>query len=339
VSTKLKIAARVYQWWQLLSSMKLTFLLLLALLASILVAYNKGWSYVLLLAIPLLLLALNLIAAITVNKKFQTNLPLLLFHLTLLATVILVALSRLTYLDGRVELNEGEAFSGQLDAQTQGIFHQFNIPADAFINLAVQFNFTPNVAITGKRSRVLVADSQGGHEVVVGEHKPLVINNYRLYTTGNIGYSAQFSWQPLATTQSVSQVTSGLVNFPSFLENQFSQAIEWQIPDTDIQVWVMLQPEEALWTESKPMRLIPPENHHVVVRIDGHRQELRVGQQLDLAQGTLSYQGLRVWMGYKVHYDPYKAYLLMTSILTALCLLWFFWQKFTRKSWLAAIPS
>tara|TARA_R110001583_G_scaffold134394_1_gene286082 strand:- start:11696 stop:12661 length:966 start_codon:yes stop_codon:yes gene_type:complete len=316
------------------ASLKLTFILLVVLLLTILWAYNGDYSYVILLTLPLALLTLNLFAAIVTNKTFQKNLPLLLFHLTLLATVILVALSRLTYLDGRVELNEGEAFSGKLDEKTQGIFHHFNVPENGFMNLAVEFNFTPQVAITAKRSRVVVADEQGGYEVVVGEHKPLVLNNYRFYTTSNIGYAAHFTWQALSSNATSIEETSGVVNFPAFLEHTFSQTTEWQLPGSDITLWVMLQTAEDILAESKPMQLTPPENHHLVIRAGEQRHELNVGQQLQLAEGLLTYHGLRAWMGFKVHYDPYKAYLLMTSILTVVFLAWFFWQKFSRQSWL-----
>jgi len=82
------------------------------------------------------------------------------------------------------------------------------------------------------------------------------------------------------------------------------------------------------------IQLTPMDNHYLVVRNGEHREQLRAGQQLIFAEGVLTYHGLRTWMGYKVHYDPFKAYLLACSILTVLCLAWFFGQKFSRHSWL-----
>jgi cytochrome c biogenesis protein len=324
-----------------LSSLKLTFVLLVLLLVVILIAYNFALSYVVLLALPLSFLSLNLVAAIITNKTFQKSFPLLLFHLTLLATVILVSLSQLTFLEGHVEVIEGEEFSGQLDEQKQGVFHQYNLPQYAFTNLAVQFDFTPNVSVTAKRSRVQVNDPAGSYEMVIGEHKPLIINNYRFYTTGNSGYSALFSWQAHRLeenngVQRKAEKITGAINFPAFLEHNFNQTNEWLIPNTDITLWIMLQPEEDILKEEIPMQLTPPENHQMIVRVGQQRRTLQVGQKLNLPEGELTYHGLRVWMGYKIHYDPYKAYMLMTSILTVLFLAWFFWRKFNNKSWLSS---
>ncbi|OUS27927.1 hypothetical protein A9Q98_08595 [Thalassotalea sp. 42_200_T64] len=320
-----------------IASVKLTFVLLLMLLFTIIVAYNGEFSWVTWLALPLVLLLLNLVAAIFSNKAFRSNLPLLLFHLTLLLTVLLVALSRLTYLDAHVELFEGEVFDGKLAGQKNGLLHQYSLKAGDFTNIAVQLEFTPMVAITAIRSRVLVATNAGPHEVVIGEHKPLVINNYRFYVSRNVGYSAVFSWQALQENSPNLPTETGTIHFPPFLTNQFNQSNSWQVPNSDIELWFMLQPEEDLLAERKSIQLAPPQNHYMVVRNGEDRQELRVGHQLHLPQGILTYHGLRTWMGYKVHYDPFKAYLLATSLLTVLCLAWFFWQKFNQRSWLTPV--
>lgn len=321
-----------------MASLKLTFFLLLFLLVSVLVTYNGELSYVMFLLVPFCLLTINLVAAILTHKAFQTNLPLLLFHLTLLATVILVALSRLTYLDGRISLNEGEAFTGQLDSQKSGIFHRYTLNADDFVNLAIELDFTPYVAVTAVRSRVLVQNDTPAFEFVIGEHKPLVINNYRFYVTRNIGYSALFSWQAHSDDNKSMPVATGTINFPPFLTNQLNQTNTWKIPNTDKTLWFMFQPSEDVLAQQQPMQLTPPKDHHLVVRAGEKRQQLYVDGQLTFPEGVLTYHGLRTWMGFKVHYDPFKAYLLMTSILTVLCLSWFFWQKFTKRSWLATLP-
>jgi len=305
------------------------------LLVVIVIIHNAELSYVTFLSVPLFLLCANLVAAIVSNKAFQQNLPLLYFHLTLLATVILIALSQLTFLEGWVELNEGETFTGKLDGQKQGLFHQFNLKQGDFTNLAVQLEFTPFVAITAIRSRVLTMINNTEQEFVVGEHKPLIINNYRFYVTRNVGYSAEFSWQAFNVDGSNTTQETGTLNFPPFLSNEFSQTNQWQPSNSKAELWFLLQPESDILAEKAPTQLTLPQNHHLVIRTGEQRHIVRAGQQLKLADGALTYHGLRTWMGYKVHYDPYKAYLLACSILTVLCLAWFYWQKFTRKSWLA----
>jgi len=318
-----------------LASLKLTFFLLILLLVVIVITHNAELSYVTFLSLPLFLLCANLVAAIISNKAFQQNLPLLYFHLTLLATVVLIALSQLTFLEGWVELNEGETFTGKLDGQTQGIFHQFNLQQGDFTNLAVQLEFTPLVAITAIRSRVLTSINEQEQEIVIGEQKPLLIRNYRFYVTRNVGYSAEFTWQAFNTEGKHAAPETGTLNFPPFLSNEFGQTNQWQPANSQAELWFLLQPESDILAERKPTQLTLPQNHHLVIRHGEQRHIVRAGQQLKLADGALTYHGLRTWMGYKVHYDPYKSYLLACSILTVLCLAWFYWQKFTRKSWLA----
>ena len=128
--------------------------------------------------------------------------------------------------------------------------------------------------------------------------------------------------------------SKGTIHFPPFLNFQFNQTNTWTIPDTDTELWLMLLPEEDLLAEQKPIQLTPMDNHYIVVRRDEERHQLRVNQQLKFPEGALTYLGLRTWMGYKVHYEPFKAYLLSTTILTVLFLGWFFYRKFTAKSWL-----
>lgn len=314
-----------------LASTKLTVLFILLLLIVIMIAHYGELSYTYWLSLPLALLVINLVAAILTNKAFQASVPLLFFHLTLLATVVLMALSRLTYLDGHIGLDEGEVFSGQLDNMRHGPLHNYTLAEGDFINQAVQLDLTPQVAVTAVRARAQVRDRQGYHEEVFGEHKPLIVKGYRLYVTRNVGYSAEFTWHDFRDN---GKTSTGTLNFPPFLFFQFSQTTDWTIPDTDIDLWVMLSPEEDQLAEAKPIQLTPPDSHHLVVRIGEERYELKAGQQLKLSQGALTYHGLRTWIGFSVHYDPFKAYLLASSILTVLFLSWFFWQKFSRRSWL-----
>ena len=62
----------------------------------------------------IVLLSVNLLAALVVHPAFHRQLPLLVFHLALLALVALVGWGRLASLDGRFELTEGVPFDGQL---------------------------------------------------------------------------------------------------------------------------------------------------------------------------------------------------------------------------------
>ena len=66
----------------------------------------------------------------------------------------------------------------------------------------------------------------------------------------------------------------------------------------------------------------------LVVRIEGQRVALQPGEAWQIAGGTLVYDGLRSWMGYRVAYDPTLPWLLAASLLAALALGLHYVQKF-----------
>lgn len=98
--------------WHALASLKLTLAALVFFAAGIVYAYFSGEHTTLALVPPLALLSLNLIAAVTTNPVFRRSGPLLLFHLALIAIILLVAAGRLSYLKGHVELAEARNFPG-----------------------------------------------------------------------------------------------------------------------------------------------------------------------------------------------------------------------------------
>jgi cytochrome c biogenesis protein len=319
---------------KLFSSLKLTVVLLLLLLVSVIVTYNLDLSFRYSLILPLALLVINLLAAIVIHPAFRASMPLLGFYLCLLATVVLTALSQLTYLEGHVEIGEGELFNGQLSGVKQGPLHRYSLSPGLFTNLAVQLDFTPGVAITAIRSRV----EYQGREIVLGEHKPLVINGYRFYVTRNVGFAAEFAWQD-GQPNSRNALSMGTIHFPPYMFNSFSQATTWLPPGGEQELWLMLQPEQDLLAGDQAAELTPPENHKLIIRQGEQRFSLSPGNTMKLASGELTYIRLRSFMGFKVHYDPYKAYLLATSLLCVLFLSWFYWQKFMARSWLASEPD
>ena len=69
------------------------------------------------LALPLGLLSINLIAALLMQPVFREKLPLTMFHIALLAVVVLATLGRLTYLKGGSEVSTGADFDGSFSAE------------------------------------------------------------------------------------------------------------------------------------------------------------------------------------------------------------------------------
>jgi cytochrome c biogenesis protein len=119
----------------------------------------------------------------------------------------------------------------------------------------------------------------------------------------------------------------GAVHLPSFPMHELRQSREWPLPDGR-EAWVMLQFDETLIDPGKASAFRLPEAHRLVVRIGETRAALAPGERVALDGGTLVYEGLASWMGYRVAYDPTLPWLLAASLLTALSLAWHYARKF-----------
>jgi cytochrome c biogenesis protein len=112
--------------------------------------------------------------------------------------------------------------------------------------------------------------------------------------------------------------------------HELRQAREWALPDGR-RVWVMLQFDETLIDPAGPARFRLPSAHKLVVRIADQRWELAVGEPAHIAGGTLVYEGLRTWMGYRVTRDPTLPWLLASALVSALALALHYALKFVRS--------
>jgi len=79
-------------------------------------------------------------------------------------------------------------------------------------------------------------------------------------------------------------------------------------------------------TKNASFRL--PDPHRLVLRVGALRAELAPGASVELDGGTLVYEGLRSWMGYRVSYDWTLPWLLAAALLAALALAWHYTQRF-----------
>lgn len=323
-------ASLVGKCMQLLASLKLTLLIFVLLGICVVLAYaglvSSTWGMV----VPLSLLAVNLLAAVSTRPLFRIQRALLLFHLCLIAIVLLVAAGRLTYLRGTLELAQGEAFGGQLLTVEAGPWHDGGLEWLQFINDGFRIDYAAGIIREQTRNAVRFLDAQGREQSsVVGDHTPLVLQGYRFYTSANKGFAPAFIWYPAAGEMP----EYGTVHLPSYPINQYRQSREWQIPGTTIGVWTMLQFDEVILDPAARSEFRLPQQHQLVVRIDGRRYQMQPGQHVDLPQGRLEYVGLRTWMGYNVFYDWTLRWLLAACVLAIASLGWHFWNKFTVRSW------
>jgi cytochrome c biogenesis protein len=308
-----------------LASNRLTLVGMVALGAGAALNYdNPVTTPVWVLVIPLAMLAVNLCAAVISDPRINRRGGLLVFHLGLLAIVILAAVGRLTHMEGKIELTEGDAFSaGDLMEVRQGPWHLGNLADVDFVQGPFTVDYGTGLARGPTRSQILIADEQGGWERrVVGDDTPLLTGGYRIYTTFNKGFAPILTWIPDRDAP-----VTGAVHMPSYPLFEHRQANRWTPADgEEIRFWLQLE------TGLKPdgnWRLDPEKSRGVlVVRSGEQRIELEPGQTARLDHGSLRYERLASWMGYKVFYDPTLHWMFLAAVIAIIGLSAHFWRKF-----------
>lgn len=313
----------------LLASLRLTLvllgLLLLAVVADQRFPAHGRW----LVAVPLLLLSINLLAAIFANPGFRRQPALLVFHVALLALVLLAGVGRLTYLVGRIELTEGETFEGVPLETKAGFLHPGGLERLRLINEALVIDYSAYGAIQEIDNRVRWAMAGSAWQrAQLGIQNPLRAGGYRLYVTSGKGFAPVFDWQATGAV-----ATTGSVHLPRFPSDDFVQAAEWCLPGGGECFWVQLHFALPILPPGQAARLAAPVDHWLVIRQGDLRHELRPGMTLALPGGRLTYRELRLWMGYHVDYDWTPPWLLAAGTVAVLALGWHFWRRFSTTGW------
>jgi hypothetical protein len=287
-------------------------LALMGLLAAVVLARPSAP----LLGIVFAALGINLLAALVVHPLLRRRLPLLVFHLALLALLLLVGTGRLLRMDGRFELLQGVPFDGQLIEHEAGALYAPRLANAALRNEGFTIEYAAGRRRGATRNTVSWLDESGARQsAVIGDHRPLVVDGHRLYTTSNKGFAPVLRWLPADGGDAV----LGAVHLPSYPMHELRQSREWTLPDGRT-VWLMLQFDDTLIAPDAPAQFRLPSTHQLVLRMGESRAELVPGQALRIDGGTLVYEGLRTWMGYRVSHDPTLPWLLAAALIAALSL-------------------
>ena len=304
-----------------LSSLRLTLAGMLALAVGVLVRYFDQTSSIAWMVTPQLLLALNLMAAMRVNPVFRAQPALMLFHVCLLAVVLLAAASQLGSLQGRLELTEGQAFSA--DAVTvlqQGPWHsRERLARMAFEQGSLRVRYNPGLKrSTTESSLVLGGEAGNGEVVLVGDNTPLKMAGYRLYTTSNKGFSAILLWRGAA-----GEVQAGAVNFPSYPVNDWQQLNNWTSPNGQ-QLGLELMIENPPDYSQQWVLDSDRAAGALRVTVDGRTLIMNPGDRVQLGDGVLQFVDVRMWMGYAIRFEPLLPWLFGVAVLGVLALAWYF---------------
>lgn len=275
---------------------------------------------------PLALLAVNLLAAIATHPSFRAQRALLAFHLALLAIVALAGAGRLTYLNGRFELLEGEAFDGVLLDGERGVLHPDRLAQARFVNEGFRIAYAPGMKRGRTQNRVVWTGGNGQRrDATIGDHVPLVLAGYRFYTSPNKGFAPVFRWRTRAAPDVV-----GAVHLPSYPAHEHGQAAQWRLPGSATTTWIMLKLDAPILDERAAGLFRAAGAHRVVVRVGEQRFELTPGERVSLPEGELVYEELRTWMGYRVAFDPTLPWLLAAGITAVVALGLHVWQRARR---------
>ena len=234
---------------------------------------------------------------------------------------------------GRIELTEGGAFAPEdLTDVHQGIWHTGALDRVQFVQGNYTVDYAAGMARGPTHSEILIPDGQGGWERrVVGDDRPLVLEGYRFYTTFNKGFAPILTWIP-----DRGEAVTGSVHMPAYPLFDNRQANRWTPPGVnEVRFWLELK---TGLDPQRDWRLDPARaTGTLVVRAPGvdpgvdraeQRVELQPGETLRLDGGTLRYERLSSWMGYKLFYDPTLHWLFIAAMITVIGLAAHFWRKF-----------
>ena len=314
-----------------LASLRLTLFCLVLLLAAVVFIYGREDvpGVTLPLVLPLSMLSINLLAAILTNKAFRRQLPLLVFHLALLAIIVLVGVGRMTYLRATSEVVTGGEHQA-MDRVQAGPWHRGAMDSVHFENLGFRVEYKPGVKRDATVNKIRWRDESGiPHTTEIGDQVPLLVHGYRFYTSSNKGFSALFRWEP---GQGAAEL--GAVSFPSYPANKDTQTSNWRLGTEDIRVTLNIR--EQLIDPEKTSQFRLPGAHDVTVDFSWRVATLQAGESVLIPGGRLVYVGLTTWMGYNVFYDWTMPWLLAACALAVLALGWHFWRKFALRPWQAS---
>ncbi len=275
--------------------------------------------------LPLSVLAANLFAALIIRHAFRQQAALLLFHVGLLAVLILVTAGVLLRFDGSVELIEGESFdAGAVTARSAGWLHPERLDRIDFAQGPLEVRYLSGFQRDTTHSRVFMG-SKGGAEIRrdIGDREGFTSHGYRFMTTFNKGYSILVIWR-----EDGGREVLGAVNFPSYPKFDWKQVNDWTTPAGDpLTIELKLAervPEESPWTLSSR-----DTGYEVVISGRGLAETtVGPGEPVAVRGGEITIVDLRLWMGYRIDYNPLLPWLLTAAFLSLGALAVHMAQKF-----------
>lgn len=259
-------------------------------------------------------LLVNLAAALVAYPALRGQPWLYAFHVLAGLMVIVAMADALTQFKGRVELTEGMSFAPELVEYEAGPLHGLALDRIAFVQGGFTIRYAPGMKRRETESTVLMVEGDGFRERLVGDEHPLLLAGYRFYTTHNKGFA------PVLTYRGPSGQVTGAVHMPSYPLFSHRQANEWEVPGTGKVLDLWLSFPEPVYDEDHDWSFSHPENPELVVTEGTSRNVLRPGDSIAVNGGTLTFEGVRTWMGYTIRSNSLAPWLLALSLVAGVCL-------------------
>lgn len=275
------------------------------------------------IAVPLLLLSLNLAAALLVDARFRARPALFGFHLCLLALAGIGSWSQLASLHGRVIAVEGLPFDpARLEFVSRGPLAPRALALGDISQGRINVSYGPGVTRQATRSEIHLAGGDGAN---VGDDIPFRHDGVRLYTTSNKGFAAVVSWLPDG-----GPALQGTVEFGSYPASQIMQQTAWTTPGGQV---LQLQIDPPLvdfsvdWSLNRTLVRDAP----LTVTAGDSVRQLARGESLRVRGGRIRYERAAMWMGYRVSYLPGLGLLLSTALMAVLLMATHVYQRLARE--------
>jgi len=298
---------------KIIASLKLTLAGLAALIANAFAISQWPDAAMPWLVLPLSVLAANLLAALLVRHAFRQQAALLLFHVGLLGVLLLVAAGVLTRFDGSVEVVEGTAFDARsVTPRGTGWLHPDRLHHVRFSQGPLEIDYLSGLRRDTTHSRVVVTQADGTEvRRNIGDRQGFTSNGYRFMTTFNKGFAVLVLWRGADGREAL-----GTVNFPSYPKFDWKQRKDWTTPAGEtLSLELKLAervPKDSPWTLSSR-----DVGYEVGISGGTHAgTTVKPGEPVAVKGGEIRAVDLRLWMGYRIDYNPLLPWLLTTAFLS-----------------------
>ncbi len=283
-------------------------------------------------SLPLFLLSINLFCAIITNQRFRKQRGLLVFHIGLFAIITLAAAGVMTSLEARLEITEGQAFdAADVEIVHQGPWHNSKLDEIDFIQGPVRIDFVSGFRRGETYSQILQAGRPGNFSTdTIGDKYAYIASGYRFITTGNKGYSAILSWYG-----DEGDIITGAVNFPPYPAYEWRQDNEWLSPQGQPLGLTLKLADRDRSVSAEPWTMESRTTEaQLHIKTNDFDKLLGPGESIKLEKGVLRFDQVRMWMGYRIDYNPVLNMIFLAAFISILGLGFHIRHKFRKPEFM-----